>query len=49
MRARDVMVRAVVTASPETTVEELARLMVNRLLRPHNRLPDLCVEWLCLQ
>src|SRR5271166_5627138 len=29
MRARDVMVKAVVTASPETTVEELARLMIN--------------------
>ena len=29
MRARDVMVRAVVTTSPETTVEELARLMLN--------------------
>ena len=29
MRARDVMVRAVVTTSPETTVEELARLMIN--------------------
>jgi len=29
MRARDVMVRAVVTASPDTTVEALARLMVN--------------------
>ena len=29
MRARDVMVRAVVTASPETTVEALARLMIN--------------------
>jgi CBS-domain-containing membrane protein len=29
MRARDVMVRAVVTASPDTTVEELARLMIN--------------------
>jgi CBS domain-containing protein len=29
MRARDVMVRAVVTTRPETTVEELARLMIN--------------------
>jgi len=29
MRARDVMVSAVVTASPDTTVEELARLMIN--------------------
>jgi CBS domain-containing protein len=29
MRASDVMVRAVVTASPDTTVEALARLMVN--------------------
>jgi CBS domain-containing protein len=29
MRARDVMVSAVVTASPDTTVEKLARLMVN--------------------
>ena len=29
MRARDVMVRAVVTASPDTTVEALARLMIN--------------------
>ena len=29
MRARDVMVRAVVTASPDTTVEGLARLMIN--------------------
>src|SRR5271169_2170487 len=29
MRARDVMVRAVVTTSPDTTVEELARLMIN--------------------
>ena len=29
MRARDVMVRAVVTTTPETTVEALARLMIN--------------------
>ena len=29
MRARDVMVRAVVTTSPDSTVEELARLMIN--------------------
>ena len=29
MRARDVMVRAVVTVSPDTTVEALARLMIN--------------------
>jgi CBS domain-containing protein len=29
MRARDAMVRAVVTASPDTTVEKLARLMIN--------------------
>jgi CBS domain-containing protein len=29
MRARDVMVSAVVTASPDTTVEGLARLMIN--------------------
>jgi CBS domain-containing protein len=29
MRARDVMVRAVATATPETTVEEVARLMIN--------------------
>ena len=29
MRARDVMARAVVTASPDTTVEGLARLMIN--------------------
>ena len=29
MRARDVMVRAVVTTSPETAVEQLARLMIN--------------------
>lgn len=29
MRARDVMVRAVVTTMPETTVETLARLMIN--------------------
>src|SRR6516164_9396900 len=29
MRARDVMVRAVVTASPDTAVEALARLMIN--------------------
>ena len=29
MRARDVMVRAVATTTPETTVEELARLMIN--------------------
>jgi CBS domain-containing protein len=29
MRARDVMVRAVVTTSPDTTVEALARLMIN--------------------
>ena len=29
MRARDVMVSAVVTASPDTTVEVLARLMIN--------------------
>ena len=29
MRARDVMVRAVVTTTPETTVEEYARLMIN--------------------
>jgi len=29
MRARDVMVRAVVTTSSDTTVEELARLMIN--------------------
>ena len=30
MRARDVMVRAVVTTTPKTTVKELARLMINR-------------------
>ena len=29
MRARDVMVRAVATTTPESTVEELARLMIN--------------------
>jgi CBS domain-containing protein len=29
MRARDVMVRAVATTSPDTAVEELARLMIN--------------------
>jgi CBS domain-containing protein len=29
MRARDVMVRAVATASPDTTVDGLARLMIN--------------------
>src|SRR6516162_9847074 len=29
MRARDVMYRAVVTTTPETTVEEFARLMIN--------------------
>src|SRR5215468_4638498 len=29
MRARDVMVRAVATTTPETTVETLARLMIN--------------------
>ena len=29
MRARDVMVRAVVTTSPDSTVEQLARLMIN--------------------
>ena len=29
MRARDVMVRAVVTTSPDTAVEALARLMIN--------------------
>jgi CBS domain-containing protein len=29
MRAKDVMVRAVVTASPDTTVDWLARLMIN--------------------
>src|SRR6516225_195029 len=29
MRARDVMVRAVVTASPDTKVDGLARLMIN--------------------
>jgi CBS domain-containing protein len=29
MKARDVMVRAVVTTSPDTTVEKLARLMIN--------------------
>jgi CBS domain-containing protein len=29
MRARDVMVRAAATASPDTTVDELARLMIN--------------------
>ena len=29
MRASDVMVRAVVTVSPDTTVEALARLMIN--------------------
>jgi CBS domain-containing protein len=29
MRARDVMVRAVVTTSPDTAVEKLARLMIN--------------------
>jgi CBS domain-containing protein len=29
MKAADVMVRAVVTASPDTTVEGLARLMIN--------------------
>jgi CBS domain-containing protein len=29
MRARDVMYRAVATTTPETTVEEVARLMIN--------------------
>src|SRR6516165_2798781 len=29
MRARDVMVRAVATTTPEITVEEVARLMIN--------------------
>ena len=29
MKAADVMVRAVVTASPDTTVEGLAKLMIN--------------------
>ena len=29
MRARDVMVRAVATTTPETTVEQVARLMIN--------------------
>ena len=29
MRAKDVMVRAVVTTSPDATVEQLARLMIN--------------------
>ena len=29
MRARDVMVRTVATTTPETTVEEVARLMIN--------------------
>ena len=29
MRARDVMVRAVATTTPKSTVEELARLMIN--------------------
>ena len=29
MRARDVMVRAVATTTPETTVESVARLMIN--------------------
>ena len=29
MRAKDVMIRAVVTASPDTTVEGLARLIIN--------------------
>ena len=29
MRARDVMVRAVATTTPETTVEKVARLMIN--------------------
>ena len=29
MKARDVMVRAVVTTSPDATVEQLARLMIN--------------------
>ncbi|MBV8131530.1 MAG: CBS domain-containing protein [Alphaproteobacteria bacterium] len=29
MRARDVMVRSVVTTTPETTVEKVARLMIN--------------------
>jgi CBS domain-containing protein len=29
MRARDVMTRAVATTTPETTVEEAARLMIN--------------------
>jgi CBS domain-containing protein len=29
MRASDVMVRDVVTVSPDTTVEALARLMIN--------------------
>jgi CBS domain-containing protein len=29
MRARDVMVRAVATTTPETTIEKVARLMIN--------------------
>jgi CBS domain-containing protein len=29
MRARDVMVGATVTTTPETTIKELARLMIN--------------------
>ena len=29
MRARDIMYRAVATTTPETTVEEVARLMIN--------------------
>ena len=29
MRARDVMYRAVATTTPETTVEEVARLLIN--------------------
>ena len=29
MRAREVMVRAVATTTPETTVESVARLMIN--------------------
>ena len=33
MRARDVMVRAVTTTTPETTVEKVARLMINLRIR----------------
>ena len=50
MRAGDVMVRAVVTASPDTSVDGLARLMINLsvsgvpVLDSHGRLVGIVTE-----